>query len=55
MAKTRVRKPVRRDDGRTNKASAAASDTAEAALPPKKLPAPSSKRRLRRAKVRRLK
>jgi hypothetical protein len=50
MVKARVRKSVRRDDGRKNKASADARDTTESALPPKKPPAPSAKHRLKRGR-----
>jgi len=50
MVKARARKPVLPDDSRTSKASVDARDTAESALPPKKPPAPSVKRRLKRGR-----
>jgi hypothetical protein len=43
MVKAPGRKPVRRDDGRSNKTLAEARDGADSVLPPKKPPAPSAK------------
>jgi hypothetical protein len=59
MPKVRSRKPIAPNGGQRNKIAGDARNeialTAESALPPKKPPMPSAKRRLRRAKVRKLK
>ena len=51
-----MRKPIRRDGNRKSKLGIDVhNEVADTALPPKKPPVPSAKRRLRRARVRKLK
>jgi hypothetical protein len=50
MVKARLRKPVRRNDGQAGDAHNEIALTAEFALPPKKPPAPSVKKRFRRGR-----